>query len=261
MTKLQSILLMILKDIDLLFRENNIPYFLDGGTALGAVRHKGFIPWDDDLDICILPEYYQQFVRVCREKLDKEKYSFEEGEKDWPLPFSKIKLNGTYIDEIDAYPTVNKGIYIDIFCADYARKSKIGKFWQFALGRLYVACFLAKKPYRPNSFSKKILISLARQINKSQNLYDWIRKQVRGAKQSEQLSIVWDRTRSDWTKYFYDKALFEDEVLMEFEGEKFPVCRGYDKYLSIVYGDYMQLPPEEKRIGLHIIDVNFGKYI
>ena len=58
MTRLQSVLLYILKDIDILLRRYDIPYFLDGGTALGAIRHKGFIPWDDDLDICIIPEYY-----------------------------------------------------------------------------------------------------------------------------------------------------------------------------------------------------------
>lgn len=260
MTRLQGILLLILKDVDRLLRDNNIPYFLDGGTALGAVRHKGFIPWDDDLDIFILPEYYQRFVKVCREKLDKTKYYFEEAEIDWPLPFSKIKLKGTYIEEIDAFPSDNQGIYIDIFCSDYARKTNLGKYYQFLMGRLFTACFLARKPYTTNSFAKKLMIALARQINKNQRLYDWIRNQVRGQKESGELSQVWDRSRSNWKKYFLDKAIFNESILMDFEGEKFPVCKRYDEYLTKLYGDYMQLPPVEKRVGLHINNVDYGKY-
>lgn len=260
MTNLQRVLLMILKDIDILLKENNIPYYLDAGTALGAVRHKGFIPWDDDLDICIMPEYYKAFVKVCREKLDKEKYYFEEGETDWPLPFSKIKLNGTFIDEVDAYPSENRGIYIDIFCPDYAKKSKLGKFFQFALGRLYTACFLSRKPYTANSIPKKMIMSLARKISKHRNLYDWLRNYVRDESKSDELSMTWDRTRSHWSKYFYEKSLFDSQILMDFEEEKFPVCGGYDEYLTHLYGDYMQLPPVEKRIGLHVNKVDYGKY-
>ena len=260
MTRLQSVLLYILKDIDILLRRYDIPYFLDGGTALGAIRHKGFIPWDDDLDICIMPEYYEKFVYVCRTKLDKEKYTFEEGEKDWPLPFSKIKLNGTLIEEVDAYPTPNKGIYIDIFCPDYARKSYIGKYWQFLFGRLFTACFLSRKPYTTNSIAKKLILTLARQINKYPTIYRWVHQQARWNKKSTQLAITWDRHRSNWTKYFYDRVLFDSEIMMDFEDCKFPVCKGYDEYLTKMYGNYMQLPPEEKRVGLHTIKVEFGVY-
>ncbi len=260
MTKLQKILLMILEDIDQLLKDNNIPYFLDGGTALGAVRHKGFIPWDDDVDICIMPEDYDRFVEVCRTKLDKEKYSFEEGEKDWPVPISKIKLNGTYIDEPDAWPEENKGIFIDIFCPDYARKSTPGKFSQFLLGRLYAACFLARKPYTAEGVAKKVALSLARAINSSDNLSRRLRKSVREAPKSGELALTWDRTRSHWKKYFYPRALFDSVVMMEFEGKKFPVCSGYHEYLTQLYGDYMQLPPVEKRVGLHVLSVDYGKY-
>lgn len=251
---------MILSDIDTLLRKNGIPYFLDGGSALGAVRHNGFIPWDDDLDICIMPEYYEKFVNVCRTKLNKEKYTFEEGEIDWPLPFSKIKLNGTLIEEIDAFPSEHQGIYIDIFCPDYARKNNISKYWQFIFGRIYAACFLSRKPYTPDSLSKKILLSCARQINNYPCIYRWIRTQARPATESIQLAMTWDRSRSNWKNYFFNKDLFDSEILMDFEGRKFPVCKGYDEYLRALYGDYMQLPPEEKRIGLHIKKVDYGNY-
>lgn len=260
MTHLQSVLLMILSDVDKLLKENNITYFLDGGSALGAVRHKGFIPWDDDLDIVILPEDYERFVEVCRTKLDKEKYTFQEAEKDWPLPFSKIKLNGTSIEEVDEFQTENKGIFIDIFCMDNARESDMGKFFQVVLGRLYTACFLSEKGYTPNSIPKKIILSIASQIRKSKTFFRWLRNQVRGQKSSDQFSLTWDRSRNSWKDYFVDREWFDSGINMEFEGKQFPVCKGYDKYLTKLYGDYMQLPPEDKRVPLHIKNIDFGKY-
>lgn len=150
--------------------------------------------------------------------------------------------------------------YTDIFCWDNARKTKAGKFIQFLLGRLYTACFLSLKPYTTDSKLKKVAISIARKITKSKSLYGWLRSQVRGRKESDELSAVWDRTRSDWKRYFCSKHLFDSAILMDFEGHKFPVCKGYDEYLTNLYGDYMQLPPEEKRVGLHIRDIDFGKY-
>lgn len=260
MTHLQSVLLMILTDVDKLLRDNGIPYFLGGGSALGAVRHKGFIPWDDDLDLIILPEDYDKFVEVCRTKLDKSKYTFQEAEKDWPLPFSKIKLNGTSIDEVDAFPTDNKGIYIDIACFDYARKTSVGKFIQFLFGRLYLACVLSEKPYTTDSIIKKLAIQVAKLVKKNHSLFRFIRNQARGIKKTEEFASVWDRTRSNWTKYFCPKSVFDSAVLMEFEGKKFPVSSNYHQHLSNLYGDYMKLPPEEKRVGLHIKDIDFGKY-
>ncbi|MDE6537714.1 MAG: LicD family protein [Muribaculaceae bacterium] len=260
MTHLQSVLLMILSDVDKLLKENNIAYFLDGGSALGAVRHKGFIPWDDDLDIVILPEDYERFVEVCRTKLDKEKYTFQEAEKDWPLPFSKIKLNGTSIEEVDEFQTENKGIYIDIFCMDNAKKSNLAKYRQVIFGRIYTACFLSEKGYTANTIPKKIALSLAKGIRKSKSLFKLIRDQVRPAKSTNQLSLTWDRTRKHWKDYFVDRDLFKYPIMMEFEGKQFPVCNGYDTYLTKLYGDYMQLPPEDKRVPLHIKSIDFGKY-
>lgn len=260
MTHLQSVLLMILSEVDELLTRNGIPYFLDGGTALGAVRHKGFIPWDDDLDIVIMPDDYQKFVEVCRSQLNNNKYTFEEAHIDWPLCFCKIKLNGTVIDEIDAFPSQNKGIYIDIFCLDYARKSKLGRFFQFLLGRVFTAGMLAQKPYTTDDKLKKLLILFTRQLYKVKPIKNWIYRQVRCQKKSDYLSAVWDRTRSNWKKYFCKREIFNSSIEMDFEGKKFPVCSGYDEYLTNLYGNYMILPPKDKRVGLHIKEIKFGSY-
>ena len=76
---LQLVILSIVKDIDKLCRNNDIEYYLFGGSAIGAIRHKGFIPWDDDLDIIMDHSNYDKFVKVCREQLDANKYFFQEG--------------------------------------------------------------------------------------------------------------------------------------------------------------------------------------
>jgi lipopolysaccharide cholinephosphotransferase len=99
--KLQLVILSIAKDIDELCKRNNIEYHLIAGSAIGAVRHKGFIPWDDDLDIEMTDDNYRRFLQVCHTQLDKDKYYVQEGVKDWPQNFTKIKLLGTKITEKD----------------------------------------------------------------------------------------------------------------------------------------------------------------
>lgn len=259
MNHLQNVLLDILSDIDALMKENNVKYFLDGGTALGAIRHKGFIPWDDDVDIVVLPEDKEKFDNVCHNKLDKIKYTFVEAHKDWPFLMSKIKLNGTHIEEKDAYPEDNQGIYIDVFYFDYARSSKLGQYWQYLCGRLFTAMLLTYKPYNTNSLIKKVALKMG-YCFRCRPFKNWLHKQVRNQSKCDTLSEVWDRTRSNWTKYFIPKEYFNEMVLVDFEGKKFPVCKDYDLYLKQLYGDYMKLPPEEKRVGLHILNVDFGIY-
>lgn len=259
MTHLQEVLLMIAKDIDALFKENGIKYFLDGGTALGAVRHRGFIPWDDDYDIIILPEDYIDMVNICRNKLDRSKYEFEEAMVDRFSHISKIKLKDTHIKEVDAISELSDGIYIDIFTFDIGRRSKIGRFFQFIMGRLWVSYLLSKKRYTTKSVKKKIAITFSRVLNCNsiQKIVNQIR---RPTYYDKWLSMTWARSRNNWNRYFCKKELFSQVLYVQFEDTVLPVCNGYDEYLKICFGDYKTLPPEEKRKGMHITDVDFGKY-
>ena len=82
---LQLVIMQIMKDIDDICRRNNIDYYLNGGSAIGAIRHKGFIPWDDDLDIMMTFDNYERFIKACREQLDPEKYSEQHALTNSPL--------------------------------------------------------------------------------------------------------------------------------------------------------------------------------
>jgi lipopolysaccharide cholinephosphotransferase len=250
---------MIAKDLDALFKKNGIPYFLDGGSALGAVRHKGFIPWDDDFDIIILPEHYDKVIEMCRTQLDTNKYVFEEAIKEYPGNISKIKLMGTRIDELDSVPTCHPGIFVDIFCFDNASNHKIVRFWQLICARIWVSYLLTLKPYTANSLSKRIVLCLAK-VLRFKPLRNFVRNQSKTNHKTEFLSMGWCRTRKHWEQYFCPREYFNEAKMLQFEDAEFPVANDIDGYLTTCFGDYMTLPPVEKRVSLHIKSIDFGKY-
>ena len=130
---LQRVLLGMAKDLDKFCRENNIEYYLIGGSAIGAIRHKGFIPWDDDFDIAMTHDNYMRFIELAPQKLNLEKYVVQVGDKDWALLFTKIKLKETVCKEVeDNGPSQNdcQGIYIDIFPLDNVSDNPIMARWQ-----------------------------------------------------------------------------------------------------------------------------------
>ena len=115
---LQIKMLSIIKDIDKICRENNIEYYLLYGSCLGAVRHKGFIPWDDDMDIGMTDENYFKFLDVCEREFDKDKYFIQniKTEKNFYLSFTKVRdITTTLVEEENKDMNVTYGVYIDVF--------------------------------------------------------------------------------------------------------------------------------------------------
>ena len=132
---IQLVLLEMAKDIDAICQKNNIPYFLNGGSALGAVRHEGFIPWDDDFDIGMMYSDYVRFIQVLKEQLPKDKYTFHcfQTHKKYnvTIPAMKIRRKGTYIKEVNTLlenrikgHDGDDGIFIDVFVYDYVSLNK-----------------------------------------------------------------------------------------------------------------------------------------
>ena len=112
--------LSIAKEIKRICDDHDIEYFLDSGTLLGAVRHKGFIPWDDDMDIAMTRENYDKFLAVAKVELDSRFFlQTWETDKNYPMPFAKIRLNGTkYVENVFEKAQMHQGIYVDVFPYD-----------------------------------------------------------------------------------------------------------------------------------------------
>lgn len=258
---LQNVILGIAKDIDKLCRDNNIEYYLLGGSAIGAIRHKGFIPWDDDLDIIMTSDNYERFIKVCREQLDMTKYYLQEGYVDWPMPFSKIKLLGTVFEEPSSYADVpeHRGIFLDVFKLENAPDSMIGQLWQYFCAKVLLCYCLAQRGFDNPTLGKRLLMMASFPL-KLKCIRRFFRNQTEkyNTKQTNHYGFFAGRYR--YKQSIYKKELYRNPSYVDFEDYKLPVPELYDKQLRQVFGDYMTPPPVKEQVGLHLQGVDFGKY-
>ena len=260
--KLHDIELMIFSDFIDICDKNNIKYFAGYGTALGAIRHEGFIPWDDDIDIVLLREDYNKFLEIMNE--GNEKYDFfamETTDKYFKL-FGKLSLKGTKSYEFwQENVDFEMGINIDLFILDFVPSNKIKK--TFYLKRRFVHrklswllevfnsdMYISKNKERLGRFINKIfvIIGINQKFLLNQN------KKLRN--NNIRTDEVCELTDGD----IFPTSLFDSFNKVKFGNIEVNVPTDYDTYLRIMYGDnYMELPPEDERFN-HAGDVDFGDY-
>lgn len=164
LNELQKTQLSMLRDFDAVCRKNNIPYQLFSGTALGAVRHHGFIPWDDDIDVVMLRENYERFFDTAAKDFDSQKYYVQrEFTEHWPMFFSKLRLNGTtYIEKYHSHDAeIHQGVYIDIFPCDNLSNNRFVQKLQYIASKFVIAKSLYTRGYETDSKIKKASCSFA----------------------------------------------------------------------------------------------------
>ena len=265
---LHSCLLIIADEIKRICELHSIRYFLIGGSLLGAIRHKGFIPWDDDIDIGILREDYSKFVKICKTEL-KDKFSICSLETDplYGLGFAKITLKGTRIIEKNSPPGVDEGIFVDIFPLDIMPDTKLQQRIQCYTSRFWARVLLKKTHYsvddsRHNGIVR-MLFSIMSILPKTFIVKVLLKNQTRyNTKKTFSYYI------NLMSSYDYGKEVFPRECLegttgktAEFENRKYLIPLYPEKILELLYGDYMKLPPVEKRIFRHAVgDIDFGAY-
>lgn len=269
MKSLQMKILEIVTYLDKFCREHNITYYLMGGSALGALRHKGFIPWDDDLDVFMTFDNYQKFIKCAREELDtKSFYLQEENTEEWPMFFTKLRMNGTtFIEENTKNTKMHQGVYIDIMCLNNVSSNMVYRYLQYCGALLLTAQTLDLRGYSENhSLLKKIAMKGAHYL-------------VKGGMKKNLISFVRslnDKPTEDVGHFFgkapFNKTCFPLQWLgtpryVSFENVQLPIPQEAEKYLSLRFGDFMKLPDEKtlKQYPIHasFVDLtkNYTEYI
>lgn len=248
--QLQKTQLEILSKVAEVCERNNITYFLIAGTLLGAERHKGFIPWDDDLDIGIPRKDYNRFLSVCRdENALGEKYFLHHitTDKYYWLPFAKVRKNGTvFAEESIRNIESNKGIFIDVFPLDYVRKNT-GFYFSFKASVLrFIHHFACSR--RLKTEEKSLPRKLAKAITciiPTWTLFNIWDKWSGSEKQGKYLISFGSNYAAK--KQTMDKRIYLPGKKVLFEGKSFNAPSKTRTYLKHLYGDWQQLPPVEKR--------------
>jgi lipopolysaccharide cholinephosphotransferase len=252
--KLQAIQIDILKIIDQICRENNLQYSLYGGTLLGAVRHQGFIPWDDDLDVCMPRADYEKFIKLWKE-INPEGYFIQNKniESEFTQSFTKIrKDHTTFLQKNDQGKNYHTGIFVDVFPVDRMPVKKIQRMlfqWNCIKYHLYMREFV---PPRENGIVRLasnvilLLTSKKHRMKKRKKFEEKLRK----IDEDKTLPVVFIETVGQ-LKTIFPVNLLDDYVELQFGNEKYMSFAKYDEFLKIKYNDYMKFPPIEEREWKH----------
>lgn len=261
--ELQNVILNIMQYIDKLCQENDIQYYVIGGTALGAVRHGGFIPWDDDLDIAMTRANYNKFIALCKSDIfDTKHFYFQEGTKDWTSYFSKVRLLNTVLEDFGEDHTVEdckKGIFVDIFPLDNVPQNPIKKMWWYFCGKLLVAYETSTHNYITKSIIKRIVMKCAMWL-KYDSIRRYFERQVEKYNDTDTGLIGGHSLVSRFHNTFTSSKLWGTPKRVPFETIYLFAPEDICGFLKFYFGDYMKLPPIESRKGHHVLNVDFGPY-
>lgn len=245
----QEIGLEILKTIDRFCREKGITYYLFYGTELGAVRHMGFIPWDDDIDLILFRKDFEKFREEWK-KDPPEGYFYQDGETDpnYKVKITKVRKNGTALVEEPAKDVeMHHGVWVDLFVLDdYVENGFLRR-----VGELITLFdYNASRNYRPAG-KRGALYAVTNRIFRKGGIYRWWYKKVfpKLKKDPEWCSDITSFTFS--RKYDFKKAWLGKPKYLPFEGVELPVPADTDATLKACYGDYMTPPPPEKQVSNH----------
>ncbi len=259
--KIQNTELDILNAVHMFCMKHGIKYSLAYGTLLGAVRHKGFIPWDDDIDLMMIREEYDRFIAAW-ETDPQEGLFLQTDETDPPYEnnFLKIRKNHTSFiqSEGEKYVPYHTGIFIDIFPVD--RVAPKGLMRQIQ----YMACQINMLMTRNHSSGstgfkggvERILLSMPNTWKKHLKKATYKIKTAWNKKKNSQLLLFWNGTIHGAHKFFISD-LFDELIYLSFEGKEYCAFKEYDWFLTYYFGDYMTLPPVEQRVTHHPLVVSF----
>jgi len=248
--KMQKLELQALEEFISLCQNLGLTYYLLGGTMLGAVRHKGFIPWDDDIDVGMPRKDYDTFVNQAQKYISSNYYvQTHKSDPEYPFNFAKIRINNTtYIESKLASKSMNHGIYIDVFPLDvYPDNSVMFNLKKIILDLRISYAFSGIKPSIKGRICRFFSLLLYPTIKVAVIAREKHYKSAKSGKRIANLAGAWGK------KEIVPAEWYGSGTKLMFEGIEVVVPQHYDLWLSQVYGDYMTLPPEEKRKPHHYV--------
>ncbi len=245
----------VLKTIDAFCREHGLRYSLGYGTLLGAIRHDGFIPWDDDIDIIMPRKDYDSFIKLFKEQPPENCRCISFEDLTFFLPYTKIVDKRTRVMTENFKDLEDMGIYVDVFpldglSDDFEEAAKIRKEFMLLNKKMRYSLYnnlqeICKGKFEP---AKTAFYCYSKLLG----FEHWAKKHKKKLKKTAKENVAWGAVMCSVygnNRELYDMSLFNSMTTHIFEDSEFSVITEYDRYLKTAYGDYMQLPPEEKRIA------------
>lgn len=266
--KVQKILLGYLLEIDRICRKHNIRYFLAGGTLLGAIRHHGFIPWDDDADVMMLREDYDRFQQVVQQELPGNIFmQIPSTEKGNYNPFTKLRINNTmFATEFTGhFMDMHNGIFFDVLSHDKTGNHRWSQ-------KLHLMITMLSRSIVFNKWGDTDIKSggshpiICKIVDKAKYLVPmplalWAQNRSLEFFRNKKSDYLYDGMGRNLKRGSFPAAWLSETVYVDFEGYQFPVPKEYDKYLTWLYGDYMQMIPVSQRRTSHsIVLMDLGEY-
>ena len=256
--EIQQLELRILCEVDRICQKHNIHYSVAYGTMIGAVRHHGFIPWDDDLDILMLRNDYIRFKEICKIELGENFfYQSNDTDKEYFYLFDKIRLNNTIFREsfVSKYK-INHGIYIDIFPIDSVPDKEWKRLLQYYMFHFFRTGVQVKYLMISARYGKKKVVSAFLRLIYLPFSLKWLYNKAH--------HVAMHYKHGDCKmaccffspykkKDIYDSSIFKEWSRCTFEDTEVGILKEYDRMLRQLYGDYMLLPPEKDRETKHTI--------
>lgn len=275
LTKVHHANLSVLKEIDRICRKYEIQYALDAGTLLGAVRHKGFIPWDDDADVVFTRRNFEEFRKAAEKELppDLKLLMPEElrgGKVFYDFTPRILYLNSrTYNDseEMRFYGGEINHLWVDLFIIDEISDKALPKAWTifqmkviygFAMGHRY------RLDYSKYSFLHKVFVFLLAAVGRMipmEKINCWQKKTALKYHENKNRSRYYSNYQPDYLYVLLDRDWCEKAVDLEFEGLSLMAPANWHEVLTIVYGDYRKLPPKEQQVPAHSNMGDDGFYV